>query len=93
MDDLFCRAAYEIMGVCNRIFIQYDISRIFYACTVRFAVWKVWSLVPTLILKTPGSTTHEFWSDHTASCEERTLIDTVADLPALKENESDVLML
>jgi hypothetical protein len=68
-----------------------DVSQLCYACTVRLALWNIWSLVPTLILKTPGSTTHEFWSDHTASCEESTLIDTVADLPALRDKgESDV---
>lgn len=51
--------------------------------TVKLVLRNVWSLVPTLIVNVPGSTTHVFWSDHNASSDELTGIVTTDDSPAL----------
>lgn len=56
-------------------------------CTVKVVWAKAWSLVPTLMLNFPGSTTQVFWRDQSASEEDRTGIVTVTDPPALKRKK------
>lgn len=51
--------------------------------TVKFVLKNVSSLVPTLTTKAPGSTAHVFLTVQTASCDDKTGIDTVCDCPAL----------
>lgn len=61
--------------------IQFIIHYVLLTVSVVFA--KVWSLVPTFTVNVPGSTTHVFLSDQTANWDERTLMETVVEPPAL----------